>query len=287
MIEPMIARKSLVFAVSFLMIFGFASLLEAAELKVAATISPVADMIQEISGDETKVVTILPPGANPHTFELTPKLIKELDGSEVIFRIGKNFDDWITGISENLPSAQLVQLSENMQTISGDPHYWLSIENAKVMAKQIAETLIQIDPSNEAKYQIHLNHYLEALNQAGEHIKEALSSLPQKKIVTFHDGWRYLARDYGLEVVATVESSEGNEPTPKRLAKLHGIIKKHDIRVLFTEPTAPKSLAHSIARDFDLQMVELDPLGFKTENKTFIQLMLHNADEIKEVLKKT
>ncbi len=108
--------------------------------------------------------------------------------------------------------------------------------------------------------------------------------MPQKKIITFHDGWRYLARDYGLEIVATVESAEGNEPTPQRLAKLHDIIREHQIRVLFTEPTASKSLAHSIAHDFDLAVVELDPMGFKPENKTFIQLMLHNADEIEEAL---
>lgn len=282
----MIAKRksSRVLLGSIILIFGLASYLEAAPLKVAVTILPVADMVSQIAGGEIEIVTILPPGANPHTFELTPRLIKELDGSKIVFRIGKNFDDWIVRISENLSGVQIVSLNQEIQLIDEDPHYWLSINNAKAMVKQIAQTLIAADPSSQAKYQANLNRYLEELDQADQHIKEELNSLPQKKIVTFHDGWRYLARDYGLEIVATVESSEGNEPTPQRLVKLQEMIRQHQIRVLFTEPAASKSLTHSIAHDFDLAVVELDPFGFETENKTFIQLMLHNADEIEEAL---
>ncbi len=282
----MIAKK-LSHAIFFvILVLGFIPRSEAAPLKVAVTILPVADMVQQIAGQEIQIVTILPPGANPHTFELTPRLIKELDGSKVIFRIGKNFDDWIARVSENLPGIQLISLNQGIKSINEDPHYWLSIENAKGMVKQIAQILIAADPSNQAKYQTNLIRYLEELDETDEHIKEELNSLPQKKIVTFHDGWRYLARDYGLEIVATVESSEGNEPTPQRLAKLYEMIHQHQIRVLFTEPTASRSLTHSIAHDFDLAVVELDPMGFKAENKTFINLMLHNADEIEEALER-
>jgi len=270
--------------VFLIFILGFIPHLEAASLKIAATILPVSDMVREITGRETEIVTILPPGANPHTFELSPQLIKELDGSAVIFRIGKGFDGWIAGVSDNLPAIQLIELNQGIQLVHGDPHYWLSIQNAKVMVGHIAKTLITIDPSNQAKYQHNLNHYLQTLDQADQQVRNKLSSLPQKKIVTFHDGWCYFARDYGLEVAATVESSEGNEPTPKRLVQLQNTIQNHRLHVLFTEPAVPKSLAHSIAEDFNLIIVELDPFGIKDENKTFVNLMLHNADEIAKAL---
>lgn len=268
----------------FLIIFGFASHLQAAPLKIAATILPISDIVKSIAGPETEVVTLLPPGANPHIFELTPQLIKKLDGSVIIFRIGKGFDDWITGVFDNLPASQLIQLDQGIQLINHDPHYWLSIRNAKIMARTIADKLIETDSSNKVQYETNLKHYLEELDQADQYIKDELSNLPNKKIITFHDGWRYLVRDHGLEVVATVESSEGSEPTPKRLAKLHKIVRDHQIQVLFTEPAVPQSLAESIAHNFNLRLVQLDPLGSEKENQTFIKLMLHNADKIEEAL---
>jgi len=268
----------------FVLFFGFNFHLEAAQLKLAATILPVSDMVKEIAGENNPVITILPPGANPHTFELNPRIIKELDGSSIIFVIGKSLDDWIASASENLSGTKLVQLTEGIQLIDNDPHYWLSVGNAKRMVKTIADTLIGIDGAHKDKYEANLKRYLGELNQADLHIKKELRNLQNKKMITFHDGWRYFARDYGLEVVGTIESSEGSEPTPRRLAELGKTIRRHRLKVLFTEPTVSKSLAESLAHDFNLRLIELDPLGIREENKTFIQLMLHNADEIEEGL---
>lgn len=277
-------NKTLIILVGALLIFG-PSFLEAAPLKVATTILPVSDLVKEIAGENISVMTILAPDANPHTFELTPQLIKELDGSLVIFRIGKGFDDWLAHISDHLSAIPVVTLDEGIQTLNQDPHYWLSMKNAKIMVAHIAGTLIRLDPMNQGKYQNNLNRYLRDLDAAHQQIQDKLSPLTQRKIITFHDGWRYFAQDYGLDLVATIEPSQGGQATPKRLAKLHKIIRRHQIRVLFTEPAVPKTFADSIAHDFDLAVVQLDPFGMKNENRTFIGLMLDNADEIARALK--
>ena len=258
--------------------------LEAATLKIASTLLPVSDMVREIAGDSTDVLTILPSGANPHTFELSPQMIKEIDGAAVIFRIGSGFDDWIGGISENLPAAKVVLLNENVQLINGDPHYWLSVRNAKMMAEHIARVLSETDSSNQMKYQANLRRYLSELDRADQAIAAKLTPLIRKEIVTFHDGWRYFARDYDLTIVTTIESPEGKEPTPRRLMELHKIINQNDIGEIFIEPALPRSLVDFIAEDFDVDLVELDPFGVKAENQKFINLMLNNSDQIAKAL---
>lgn len=111
-----------------------------------------------------------------------------------------------------------------------------------------------------------------------------LSNLPVRKIITFHDGWRYFARDYGLEVVGSVEPSQGSEPTPKRLTHLADVIREQKIKVLFSEPAVSKTVAESLAKDFHLRLYELDPMGGSSNRKSFLDLMMANAHTIREAL---
>lgn len=266
-------------------------------LKIAATIFPLADIAQHIAssepmgfkpgGGEAKVITILPVGANPHTFELVPQAIKELEGARIIFVIGHGFDDWVKTIGESLPKAKTFTVDSGIDLVkpgSEDPHYWLSIANAKIIAKNIAHALSELEPEKKDQYEGNLARYLERLSEADRSIRKMFSDLPVRKIITFHDGWRYFARDYNLEVVGNVESSQGGEPTPKRLTHLADVIREQKIKVLFSEPAVSKAMAESVAGDFHLRLYELDPMGGSSNRKSFLDLMMANAHTIREAL---
>lgn len=251
-------------------------------LKAAATIFPIADMVREVGGGRVQVITILPPGANPHTFELTPGAIKDLEGVKVLLMIGRGFDDWVKVIGESLPQVKMIAVDEGIDLVpstAGDPHYWLSIANAKMIAKTIAEVLSEADSGGAEEYQANLNRYLSKLGECDRKIRDLLADLPARKIITFHDGWRYFARAYDLEILGTVEPSPGQEPTPRQLAELHDGVSNDRIRVLFSEPAVSKIVAESLAGDLDLRLYELDPIG--TEGVTsYLGVMLRNAEII-------
>ena len=266
-------------------------------LKIAATIFPLADIAQHIAssepmgfkpgGGEAKVITILPAGANPHTFELAPQAVKELEGSRIIFMIGRGLDNWVKASGESLSKVKTVTVDEGIDLVKlggEDPHYWLSIANAKIVAKNIARALAELEPEKKDQFQSNLDRYLRQLDETDRSIRKMLSNLPARKIITFHDGWRYFARDYGLEVVGNVESSQGSEPTPKRLAHLGNVIREQKIKVLFSEPAVSKTVAESVAKDFQLRLYELDPMGGSGNRKSFLGLMLANAHTIREAL---
>ncbi|MBI4372869.1 MAG: zinc ABC transporter substrate-binding protein, partial [Candidatus Omnitrophica bacterium] len=81
----------------------------------------------------------------------------------------------------------------------------------------------------------------------------------------------------------TVEPSLGGEPTPKRLAHLDDLIREHQIKVLFSEPAVSKAVAESVAKDFNVRLFELDPIG-GSSGADFLDLMKTNAEVVHEAL---
>jgi zinc transport system substrate-binding protein len=245
-------------------------------------------MARQVGGDEVNVLTLLPPGANPHTFEPSPKMIKELEGVRLMLVVGHGLDEWIETLGQNLPGIRIQTVDEGIALLgsgAGDPHYWLSIENAKTIASNIAGALSELDPAGREKYLENLKLYSARLDEADREIKRTLSGLVNRKLVLCHAGWNYFAEAYGLEIAGTVETPEGGEPTPKHLARLGDAIQAHGAKALFCEPAAAKHIAESVAGDFNLRVYELDPIGGADGRTSYIDLMKHNARVIAEGLR--
>lgn len=100
------------------------------ELKIAATIFPLYDIARTVAGDDAHVTLITPPGASPHYFDASPSLIKKLQGSDFIFQIGAELDDWVVDLADNVPGAEVVDLSHDISLKkSSDTHLHEDGEN--------------------------------------------------------------------------------------------------------------------------------------------------------------
>ena len=281
-----------IISLALILYFALFNQAEAAQvkLKVAATIFPLADIAKQVAGNNAEIITILPPGANPHTFELVPKTIKQLEGASVIFVVGHTFDHWVEAVGESIQGIKVIPVDSHIDLIRSenavaDPHYWLSITNAKQIALNIAQALTDFDPHGKSQYQENLQVYLSKLDETDRKIKALFSGLSSREIITYHNGWQYFARDYGFKIVGNVESSQGSEPTPARFRELSKTISKHKVKVLFSEPAVSRRLAESLARDFGLRLYELDPFGGSDGKMDFLTLMAANAHVMHEALK--
>ncbi len=258
------------------------------KIKVAATIFPLADIVRQVGQDRVEVITILPAGANPHTFQVTPKQVLELAEAKALFRIGHHLDDWVSQIALSAAQVKMVSVDHLISPTSGGeigPHYWLSLKNAKIMAKNSARELGAIDPESGQWYELGAAKYIKQLDQADREIRSLFSLLPRKKIVTFHPAWSYFASDYGLEIVGTVEPGEGSEPTPKSLAALSKAVRQNNVRALFVEPWIPDSEVETFLQDLNLKSYKLDPIGGAGEYNSYINMMRRNARTMVEALK--
>lgn len=270
-----------------LVFFGFLLSLEGA-LEVSATIFPLYDLVRNIGGDKVKVNCLLPPGANPHLFEFTPGQLKKLKNVRIIFSIGHGVDEWVMKIKDTLPHAKMIIVDEGIPLIpvkgkgkvSYNPHYWLSIPCAIKICENIKNALIVEDPQNEKIYKKNFKEYIEKLITLHKELKEKISHLKFRKLITFHDAWPYFAHAFDLEILDTFEPSGAGEPSPRHLQELMEKIKKYNIKVIFVEPQLSSSILDGVVESLSLKTIILDPLGGVEGRETYIKLMKFNVTQV-------
>ena len=263
-------------------------------LVLAATIFPAADIVRRVAGPDARVIQVLPAGASPHTFDLTAGQVRELQSASIIFKIGA-VDDWIDGVAESLPRAAIIPLHKGIalrpsherghdhggEAASGheefDPHYWLSAANGALMAANIAAALSAADPSRAAVYDRNYRAYARELTELHRQLRRELSGLKNRKMIVLHDGWRYFAAAYGLEIAAVFQSSPGREPTPRAMRELYAQVGRFGIRTVFSEPQLPTASLEPLLQDLGLKLVVLDPLGGTAAGESYAGLLRRNV----------
>ena len=269
---------------------------------VAATIFPLSDIVQNIAGENTHVVTIIPPGASPHSYSVSAEQLTELQSATAIFQIGHNLDtNTVDQVVQALPSAPEITTvdegieldefgahehedahdSEEGHVHEGiDPHYWLTIPNAKQIARNVTATLVQVNPSQAEEYEQNLESYLAELDTVEIDLQAQAARASQKDFVATHDAWAYFAEQYGFELVGTYEPIEGQEPSPADLQELQEIIEEHNITTFYTEPQKRSTAAaRFFERELGLTIGILDPEG-SLEANSYIQLMRFNMNSL-------
>ncbi|HHH19201.1 MAG TPA: hypothetical protein ENK86_01635 [Campylobacterales bacterium] len=141
-----------------------------------------------------------------------------------------------------------------------DPHTWTAPSNVKIMAKNIYETLVELDRENQAYYQANYEKFLEEIEQTDREIKELLVSLPNdSKFMVFHPSWGYFAKEYGLEQLAI--EVEGKEPKPRVVQKIIEEARKQEIKAIFTQQEFSDKSARAIARELNIKVIKETPLA--------------------------
>ncbi len=268
--------------------------------KIAASIFPLYDIVRNVTGDEAEVVEILPPGASPHTYELTPQQARRLQGVAVVFRIGHGLDEWTDTVADILPDVKRVVVDEGIRLLKEsdvggagehaaeghgehggvNPHYWLSTDNGKLIAANVEKEMSRLDPKNESRYRANLEAYLSKLDAAKKEIEERLKGISTRKMITFHDAWAYYADEFGLEIVGTFEPFPGKLPTPRYLAELSRMARENNVTNLFSEPQLSNAAIEQFASDMGLKLYVLDPLGGVEGRESYIETLMYNTNII-------
>ena len=265
---------------------------ESQKLMVAASIPPLADFVQKIGGSKADVFTIVPPGSNPHTFELTPGLMKKLNHADLIVANGVGLEFWLENVEDNLTGRKIIRAADGLPILAGDedrhaegnPHVWLDPGNAVHMAERIYTALADVDPGNKAYYENNAAIFIKELEILDSDIQATVESWSQKKFVCFHPAWIYFAKRYGLEQAGVIEERHGMQPSPAAIADLIKTVNEIGATVIFAEAQFPSQMAEVIARDSGIRVVALDPLGSQ-EKTSYVELMRFNVAQMSQGMK--
>lgn len=271
------------------------------KIKVIATIFPLADIAKQVGGERIEVITLLPPGASPHTFEPTPRQVAEFSDARILVEIGAGLDSWADKTVKNAgpQNIKTVISSENIKLLKeshieheknhhekGNPHIWLDPILAKEIVKKIEKTLIAVDPEGKNYYQIMAANYQQELDRLDIEIKNAVKKFRIREYITFHPSWTYFGIRYGIKEAGIIEETPGKEPTAKQVKKIVDSVKNFGIKAVFAEPQFSSKIAEAIAENAGAKVLFLDPLGNPeiTDRSTYLDLMRYNLKVMKEAM---
>lgn len=231
------------------------------KLLVVATIPPLGEFVRAVGGDRVDVMVLLPPGADPHTFEPTPAQMKHIENSDIYVKNGAGLELWLDRFSSE--GLNVIDCSEGVEMIylngTPDPHIWLSPRCAMIQVENICRALIEVDPDGREIYERNRNAYINELRGLDEYLKNILSGASGRIFVVDHPAWSYLARDYGLVQVAIEEGER--EPGPRRIAYIIKTVRDNNIKAILVEPEFNPKMAEVIASEAGCEVVEIDPLA--------------------------
>lgn len=274
----------------------------ASQIRVVATTTIIADMVRQVGGDRVQVASLLPVGADPHTFNPVPSDVRMVAEANIVFQNGAGFDDWLGSIIANAGGQRpVVVVSKGLEPSReaddgrqvDDPHFWFDVRYAAVYVQNIRDGLIAADPAGAEAYRRHAERYLTELRSLDEWIQQQVALLPPERrvLVTSHETFGYFAQRYGFRIVGAVipSASAGAEPSAQQIAALIQAIKAAGAPAIFTETTINPALADRVAREAGVKVVKqlytdsLGPPGSGAD--TYIGMMRFDAETIVTALK--
>ena len=233
-------------------------------IQAAATIAPLADLVRAVGGDHVEVTVVVPPGAEPHTFEPTPSLMVKLSKADVYFMNGAGLEFWMDQLLKANGDLKVVDCSLGVELLQEggketNPHIWLSLRNAAIQVENICSGLSDLDPDSRDYYFQNRDDYLRKLHSLDVQLNGSFANVSTPVFIVHPPAWSYFARDYRLEQIPLLV--EEKEPGPRYLSQVIDLAKKSNITTVFVEPQYSPKAAEVIAREMSARLIVLDPLA--------------------------
>jgi len=241
--------------------------------RVVTDFGPVQSLVADVMGDLGQPRMLLPPGADPHDFQLRPSQAQALAQADLVFWIGPEMmpelDETFATLAPQaqvtalLPMAAVTRSYGEGEEVHGedhedgqeegqaqdheeghahdhahdgaDPHAWLNPLNGIAWAGHIASVLGQKDPANATTYAANAAALAESLSALDAQIAGSLRSLADKPFITYHDALGHFTDHYGLAVVGAIELGDASTPSAAQLAEVRGLLDGAGVVCVFPE----------------------------------------------------
>jgi zinc/manganese transport system substrate-binding protein/manganese/iron transport system substrate-binding protein len=270
------------------------------------------DFVQRVGGQRVVAFSVVPPGADPHTYQPTPRDIQAMQGARLAIWNGLGLDDTAANLVEEqgLPDLTTVILTAGIQPLAGgdhahdaagadedededahggahaategNPHLWLDPAYAIRYVETIRDALVEVDPAGADTYRANATAYIGEIRELDAWAQGEVTRIPadRRKLVTFHDAFPYFAEHYGLELIGVVLKSPGREPSAQDVAELVTEIMRHQIPTVYAEPQFNARILELAAQDAGIQVKRLYSDAFDTQVKTYLDLMRFNITSL-------
>lgn len=273
----------------------------ATPLKIIASFSVLQNLVEEVGGNLVHVHSIVPPNADPHTYQPTTGDAKNVAQADLIFVNGLGFEGWLDRlIAASGFQGPVITVSDQVtvrnfnhrEGFVPDPHAWHNVNNTILYVKTIVKALIDYDPAHREIYQNRGIAFVQKLQTLDTEIKMLFAQIPleHRKVVSTHDAFWYFGTAYKIKFFSPVGISTEAQASAANVAQLINEIRNHNIHAVFLENLANKKLIHQIAEEAKVAVegtLYADSLSEKDgPGATYMDMMRFNANTIAKALKR-
>ena len=230
-------------------------------IRVVTTSTVFADLVRNTGGERVAVTSLVPPGADVHTYQAAPDDLRAASNAQLFVMNGLGLDDWLEetllSASSEAPVLKLAEGIEGVELVPGEqageenPHLWMDVSYAELYVARIADALTAADPVHAAEIEAAAAAYRSKLHDLDGWVRAQVETIPagDRKFVMFHDALPYFARAYGLTIVGVAVEAPGQDPSAGEIAALIDAIRASGAKAIFSEAQFPTALVDQIARE--------------------------------------
>ena len=243
-------------------------------IRIIATTSVIEDWVRNVGGERVDVTALVPAGADVHTLQLAPSVIAALNDAALVVLNGGGLEAGFEAVIEEnalavLRLADRLDLEKFEEGVANhaqhderderDPHFWFDVEIAVQAIGAIRDSLEKLDPAGGATYAANARSYIAEILAADTEMRVLLQALPRERrvLVTFHDGFRYFARAYGLEILGFVVEGPEEEPSAEDIARLVEAMRERGSPAIYREPQFSARVVQRVAEETGAEVREL------------------------------
>ena len=299
-------KRSIVFVLSM---FGIFLVTHASPIKIVTTISDLKSIAEMIGGDKVSVSSIAMGYQNPHFVDPKPSYIIALSKADLFVTVGLDLEiGWSPSLLTSSRNNKIqkgspgyVDASENVNLLQvpssvnrgagdihiyGNPHYWLDPLNGKIIARNIADGLERVDPSNRSTYESNLKSFDDKIDAKLKEWQTKMAPYKGSKIIAYHNEWVYFEKRFGLEIVDFMEPKPGIPPTPSQLVKVINEIKANSIKIIISSPYFTTSSSDIVAKQTGVkELILATSVGAFNSITSYLDLFDYNINQLTAALK--
>jgi len=250
------------------------------------------DVAAQIGGDRVSVASIISnPDQDPHLFETSPSVVREIAAAQIVIYNGADYDPWMEKLLRVTPKSGRVAINVAglMQKKPGDnPHLWYDPATMPAVAQALAAAFSTVDSGHAGDYGRRLSQFVASLQPLHDKIAEIRGRFAGVPVTATEPVFGYMAEALHLTVRNQrfqLAIMNNTEPGTAELAAFERDLKMHKVRALFFNKQASDNLVQrlvSLARAAHIPVVgvtETSPPG-----QSYQDWMLHELDQTESAL---
>ena len=285
-------KKTLLLVLLIFLLFVQAGCASNQQAQVAATTLPVYEFTAFLcEGTDISVTRLVTEEVSClHDYSLQTRQMRAIESAELVVISGGGLEDFLGDVIQN---KDVIDASASVALHCGhdhdhaghshenDPHIWLSPENAKTMVHNICHSLTNRYPEHGEIFHKNQEALVEKLDALQAYGQAQLANLSCRELITFHDGFSYLAEAFDLTILQAMEEESGSEASAAELKELIYLVREHRLPAIFTEKSGSASAAGIISKETGASVYSLD---MAMSGDSYFDAMYHNIDTLKEAL---